>query len=38
MARISLRNIEKWYGEVQVLRDCGLEIKDHEFIVLNRPS
>jgi ABC-type sugar transport system ATPase subunit len=38
MARISLRNIEKWYGDVQVLKDCSLEIKDHEFIVLVGPS
>ncbi|WEX09820.1 sn-glycerol-3-phosphate ABC transporter ATP-binding protein UgpC [Chelativorans sp. AA-79] len=38
MASITLSNIEKWYGEVQVLHDCNLEIGDHEFIVLVGPS
>ena len=38
MARISLRNIEKRYGAVTVLKDCNLEIADHEFVVLVGPS
>jgi multiple sugar transport system ATP-binding protein len=38
MARISLRNIEKRYDGVPVLRDCNLDIRDHEFIVLVGPS
>src|SRR5579864_7657237 len=38
MARISLRNIEKRYDDVPVLRDCNLDIRDHEFIVLVGPS
>ena len=38
MASISLRNIEKRFGDVTVLRDCNLEIADHEFIVLVGPS
>ncbi|HET8728957.1 MAG TPA: sn-glycerol-3-phosphate ABC transporter ATP-binding protein UgpC [Alphaproteobacteria bacterium] len=38
MASISLRGVEKWYGDVQVLRDCNLEITDHEFVVLVGPS
>ena len=38
MARISLRNIEKRYDDTLVLRNCSLEIADHEFIVLVGPS
>ena len=38
MAAISLRGIEKFYGGLQVLFDCNLEIADHEFIVLVGPS
>jgi multiple sugar transport system ATP-binding protein len=38
MAAISLRHIEKHYGEHQVLFDCNLEIADHEFVVLVGPS
>jgi putative ABC transport system ATP-binding protein len=38
MARITLRGIEKRYDEALVLRDCNLEIADHEFVVLVGPS
>src|SRR5690606_20796564 len=38
MTRIVLRNVEKHYGNVPVLRDCNLEIKNGEFIVLVGPS
>jgi multiple sugar transport system ATP-binding protein len=38
MARISLRDVEKWYGDTLVLRDCNLVIEDHEFVVLVGPS
>ena len=38
MASISLRNVAKFYGDVQVLFDCDLEIDDHEFVVLVGPS
>ena len=38
MAKISLRNIDKRYDDAPVLRDCNLEIDDHEFIVLVGPS
>jgi multiple sugar transport system ATP-binding protein len=39
MASVSLRGVEKEYtpGE-PVLRDCNLDIEDHEFIVLVGPS
>jgi multiple sugar transport system ATP-binding protein len=38
MASISLRDVEKRFGDVTVLRDCSLEIADHDFIVLVGPS
>jgi len=38
MARISLRDVEKRYGDTLVLRDCNLVIEDHEFVVLVGPS
>ena len=38
MASISLRDVEKWYGDTLVLRDCNLMIEDHEFVVLVGPS
>jgi multiple sugar transport system ATP-binding protein len=38
MARISLRDVEKWYGDTLVLRNCNLVIEDHEFVVLVGPS
>ncbi len=38
MARISLRGVEKFYGDVKVLSNCSLEIDDHEFVVLVGPS
>ncbi|HEX6792488.1 MAG TPA: sn-glycerol-3-phosphate ABC transporter ATP-binding protein UgpC [Casimicrobiaceae bacterium] len=38
MAKISLRNVEKRYDATLVLRDCSLDIADHEFMVLVGPS
>ena len=38
MASITLRGVEKHYGNQQVLFDCDLEINDHEFLVLVGPS
>ena len=38
MASISLRKIEKRYGDVGALSGCDLEIADHEFMVLVGPS
>lgn len=34
MARIELRNIQKFFGAVQVLRDVNLTIEDGEFVVM----
>lgn len=38
MAGISLRGVEKSFGSSLVLRDCNLDISDHEFLVLVGPS
>jgi multiple sugar transport system ATP-binding protein len=38
MARITLKDVAKFYGETQVLFDCNLEVTDHEFVVLVGPS
>jgi multiple sugar transport system ATP-binding protein len=38
MTKILLRNIEKRYGDMPVLNDCNLEIKENEFLVLVGPS
>ncbi|RYE57211.1 MAG: ABC transporter ATP-binding protein, partial [Rhizobiaceae bacterium] len=34
MARIELRNIHKFFGAVQVLKDVNLTIEDGEFVVM----
>jgi multiple sugar transport system ATP-binding protein len=38
MTKIVLRNVEKNFGNVPVLRDCNLEIDQGEFVVLVGPS
>lgn len=38
MADLSLRNIRKAYGELEVLHGIDLEIKSGEFIVFVGPS
>ncbi|MBK8084201.1 MAG: sn-glycerol-3-phosphate ABC transporter ATP-binding protein UgpC [Devosia sp.] len=38
MTKIHLRGVEKRYGEVAVLHDCNLEIRENEFLVLVGPS
>jgi len=38
MAEIALRNIQKYFGEVQVIRDLNLVVADREFVVLLGPS
>ena len=38
MADVSLRNISKAYGKVEVLHDINLEVKDGEFVVFVGPS
>ena len=38
MAEITLRDIEKYFGDVYVIRKLNLTIKDGEFVVLLGPS
>lgn len=38
MAQVELRNVKKKYGEVTVVHDLNLVIKDKEFLVLVGPS
>ncbi len=38
MIRVSLKNIHKFYGSNEVVRDFSFEIRDKEFIVLVGPS
>jgi len=38
MAAIRLQAIEKWFGELQVIKGLDLDIKEGEFIVLVGPS
>jgi multiple sugar transport system ATP-binding protein len=38
MANVVLKNVQKAYGEVQVLRDINLEVRDGEFMVFVGPS
>ncbi len=38
MARVTLRDVKKNYGDVTVIEKLNLEIKDEEFVVLVGPS
>src|SRR6201984_1825435 len=38
MAPVLLRNLNKFYDEVQAVKDVNLEIRDKEFVVLVGPS
>jgi multiple sugar transport system ATP-binding protein len=38
MGAISLQSVEKWFGEVQVIKGIDLEIGDGEFVVFVGPS
>ena len=35
---ISIKNVNKWYGEFQVLTDCSTEVKKGEVVVVCGPS
>ena len=35
MASIELRAVEKWYGEVQVIKGVDLAIEEGEFIIFD---
>jgi len=38
MGSISLNGIKKSFGEIEVLKDINLDIKDGEFLILIGPS
>ncbi len=38
MSSIKIKNISKWFGNNQVIKNANLEIKDGEFVVLVGPS
>ena len=38
MASIQLKNVEKWFGEVQVIKGIDLEIADGEMVIFVGPS
>lgn len=35
---ISIKNVSKWYGEFQVLKECSTEVKKGEVVVVCGPS
>ena len=35
---VSLRHVEKWYGNNHVVKDMNLEIQEGEFLTLLGPS
>ena len=37
-AMIDLRNVSKWYGPVQVLHDCSVQINKGDVVVVCGPS
>ncbi len=38
MAKVTLKNVSKRFGQVEAVKDASLEIKDKEFLVLVGPS
>ena len=38
MGSIRLENVEKWFGEVQVIKGVDLDIADGEFVIFVGPS
>ena len=38
MAMIEIKNISKWYGNFQVLKDCSVEVEKGEVVVVCGPS
>ncbi|PCI88493.1 MAG: ABC transporter ATP-binding protein [Hyphomicrobiales bacterium] len=38
MGKIELKNVEKWFGDVQVIKGLDLKIDDGEFIIFVGPS
>ena len=38
MGAIQLENVEKWFGDVQVIKGVDIDIADGEFVVFVGPS
>jgi glutamate/aspartate transport system ATP-binding protein len=38
MAMIEMRNVSKWYGQFQVLAECGTQVEKGEVVVVCGPS
>ncbi|MEO2037494.1 MAG: ABC transporter ATP-binding protein, partial [Martelella sp.] len=38
MGAIKLENVEKWFGDLQVIKGIDLEIADGEFVIFVGPS
>lgn len=38
MAMIEIKNISKWYGSFQVLKDCSVNVEKGEVVVVCGPS
>ena len=38
MGAIELRQVEKWFGEVQVIKGIDLAIEEGEFVIFVGPS
>ncbi len=38
MADLTIKNLKKAYGDIEILKGINLEIKDHEFVVFVGPS
>ncbi len=38
MAMIEFKNVSKWYGSFQVLKDCTTQVEKGEVIVVCGPS
>ncbi|TCL08351.1 carbohydrate ABC transporter ATP-binding protein (CUT1 family) [Shimia isoporae] len=38
MASITLKNVEKWFGQAQVIKGVDLEIEEGEFVIFVGPS
>ena len=35
MAMIEIKNISKWYGNFQVLKDCSVDVEKGEVVVIH---
>ncbi len=38
MPMIEIKNVSKWYGDFQVLKDCSVNVEKGEVVVVCGPS